>query len=149
MGEVRSDREGRFAAAIALDRGASRKLLTFAYLPRGRDKLPAATARARLEVAGTISARTPTRRTRRGRSVPLEGRSPAGATVQVLMRQPGPRQWRIHSSAQASRAGRWEAGVYIPSYGPRGRYRLRARVLGDDRRGFLSAKSQPVSVQVR
>lgn len=149
VGEVRSDRQGRFVAGIALDRGAPHKLLSFAYRARSSDKRPAATARARLEVAAAVSARMPTRRMQRGGSVPLEGRGPSGATVKVLVRDPRSRHWRIHSSVRASGTGRWEASVYIPSHRPRGRYRLRAHVFGDDRRGFLSAKSRRVSVQVR
>ena len=149
VGEVRTDRLGRFSAAIALDRGAPRKLLTFTYLARSGDKVPAATVRTELAVRGTVSVRPPTRRTQRGRSVVLEGRGPAGATVQVLVREPGLRLWRIRSSAPASRTGRWEAALYIPSYVPRGTYRMRARVLGGQRRGFLPANSRPVRVQVR
>jgi hypothetical protein len=149
VGEVRTDRQGRFATAVALDRGAPRKLLTFTYLAHRGDQVPAATARSRLEVAGAISARASMRETRRGASVPLEGRSSGEASVQILVRQPGSRAWRISSSAQATRTGRWEASVYIPSYAPRGTYRLRARVLGDTRRGFLSGESQQVTVQVR
>ena len=149
VGVVRSDRHGRLVAAIALDRGAPHKLLTFAYRARSPDKRPAARARARLEVAAAVSARTLIRRTQRGRSIPLEGRGPPGATVKVLVRRPHSRQWRIHSSVKSSPTGRWQTDVCIPSHAPRGRYRLRARVLGDHRRGFLPAKSQPVSAQVR
>ncbi|MGI8944757.1 MAG: hypothetical protein ACR2GL_00770 [Thermoleophilaceae bacterium] len=149
VGAVQSDARGRFVAAIALDQGAPRKLLSFVYRAHRRDKLPAATGSARLELVAPLSVRTPTPRTRRGRSVPLAGRAPARAAVEVLMLQPGTRRWRTHSSVHATRTGRWEAGVYIPSYGPRGTLRLRARVPGDDRRGFLPTASHPVSVRVR
>jgi hypothetical protein len=149
VGELRTDSRGRFATAVALDRGAPRKLLTFTYLAHSDDDVPAATVRARLTVVAAISTRTSSHRARRGTSVLLGGQSPGGATVEVLSRHPGSEGWLIASVAQATHTGRWEAAVYFPSYAQRGVYRLRARVVGDERRSFLSADSRPVEVRVR
>ena len=149
VGEVRTDKRGRFTTAIALDRGAARKALTFVYLARGRDRVPAATSGARLAVTAAISAVATTRETRRGASIELAGRSPRDATINMLVREPGRRRWRVTSVTHASPAGRWETAAYVPSYGPRGTYRLRARTAGDPTRGFLPATSRPIAIRVR
>ena len=149
VGEVRTDRRGRFTTAIALDRGAAHKALTFVYLARSRDRVPAAASGARLAVTASISAAATTRETRRGASVELAGRSPRDATIMVLVREPGRPRWHVTSVTRASPAGRWETAAYIPTYARRGTYQLRARAAGDPTRGFLPATSRLIDIRVR
>jgi hypothetical protein len=149
VGEVRTDERGRITTAIALDRGAARKALTFVYLARSRDRVPAATSGARLAVTAAISAAATTHETQRGATIELAGRSPRDATISVLVREPGRQRWHVTSVTRASPAGRWETAAYVPSYGPRGTYQLRARTASDATRGFLSATSRPIDIRVR
>ena len=149
VGEVRTDRRGRITTAIALDRGAARKALTFVYLARSRDRVPAATSGARLAVTAAISAEATTHETQRGATIELAGRSPRDATIKVLVREPGRPRWHVTSVTRASPAGRWETAAHVPTYARRGTYQLRARTAGDPTRGFLPATSRPIDIRVR
>jgi hypothetical protein len=147
VGELRTDRRGRYRAAIALDRGAARKLLSFSYLAYGHDTVPA--ARAHLEVNAPSSLDAPVRRVRRGDRVELHGRSAPHAALRLLADPPGPGHWRRLTEVRAAADGRWVAAVRFPRDSLRGRYRLRARVAANRRLGYLAAESRPLEVEVR
>jgi hypothetical protein len=105
VGELRTDRRGRLRAAIALDRGAARKLLTFSYLAYGDDTVPAALARAQLEVEAPISLRARRRRARRGGRVELRGDSAPHARLKLLADPPGARGWQTLAKVRAALTG--------------------------------------------
>jgi len=149
IGELRSDRRGRFRAAIALDEGAAHKLLSFSYLADPDDTVPAALGRAELRVYAPITLAAPPRRARPGGRLRLRGRSAPEATVRLLTRPPGEDAWRRLVGVRASARGRWEATVRIPAEAATGRYRLRARAAASPERGYLAAASRPVRMEVR
>jgi len=148
VGELRTDRAGRFGAPVALDRGAPRKRLTFIYLARPGDTVPTAQARAALAVYAPVSASAATKRVRRGKTVSLRGRSAPGAKIGLLISQPAARAWRRLTTARADRDGRWKATVRIARRSSTGRYGFRARVAASQALGFLAARSRPVDVVV-
>ena len=149
VGELRTERRGRFRAAIALDRGAARKLLTFSFLAYGDDTVPAAMARARLEVEAPISLRARKGHIRRGGRVELHGDSAPHARVRLLAEPPGASGWHTLAKVRAASDGRWLAEVWFPPDALSGRYRLRARVAANPRLGYLAAASRPLEVEVR
>ena len=149
VGELRTDRRGRLRAAIALDRGAARKLLTFSYLAYGDDTVPAALARAQLEVEAPISLRARRPRVRRGGRVELHGDSAPHARLRLLADPPGARGWLTLAKVRAGTDGRWLAEVRFPRDAVSGRYRLRARVAANPRQGYLAAASRALEVEVR
>jgi hypothetical protein len=149
VGELRTDRRGRLRAAIALDRGAARKPLTFSYLAYGDDTVPAALAQAELEVDAPISLRARRPRARRGDQVELQGDSAPHARLRLLADPPGASGWLTLTKVRAGGDGRWRAEVRFPRDALSGRYRLRARVAADPRRGYLAAASRPLEVEVR
>jgi 5-hydroxyisourate hydrolase-like protein (transthyretin family) len=149
VGALRTDERGRFRAAIALDRGATRKLLGFSYLADGDDTAPAALARARLDVEAPIRlvAREP--RARRGESVELAGRSAPAAAISLQVDAPDGHGWQTLASVRAGRDGRWRASVRVPPGAIGGRYRFRARVAGSRKQGYAAAATRPVTIEVR
>jgi 5-hydroxyisourate hydrolase-like protein (transthyretin family) len=161
VGELRTDRDGRLRAAIALDQGAARKLLTFTYLAHAHDTVPAAVDRARLEVSAPSRLHTPTGSAEPGDRVELHGTGAPNATVrlladppgrgdwQTLAEPPGAGGWQTLATVRAGRNGRWDAEVRFPNDAISGRYRLRARVAANPRRGYLTATSPAVEVEVR
>lgn len=133
VGELTPNEEGDFQAAVALDQGAARKLLTFAY---GRDgeRAPLATAKAVLEVEGglTMTAR------RSGRSVLLSGRTrPGRATLRIAVRAPRS-AWSEHSVVRSDSSGNWHARAHLPRPVAPGRYSFRVGMRGEADRGFLA-----------
>jgi hypothetical protein len=149
VGELRTDQRGRFRAAIALDRGAARKLLSFSYLAHGDDTVPAALARARLDVEAPISMVARERLVRREESVILEGRSAPAAWLRLQAAPPDGRGWQTLDRVRAGRDGRWRAGVRVPRGAIGGRFRFRARAAGSPAQGYAAAASRPVTIQVR
>lgn len=148
VGEFRTDGSGRFAAPVALDRGAPRKRLTFIYLARPGDTVPTARAQATLAVYAPVSATAAPGRVRRGAPVSLRGRSAPRAKIGLLISQPTARGWRRLTTARADREGRWKATVRISPRASTGRYAFRARVASSQALGFLAARSRPVEVVV-
>jgi len=147
VGELRSDRRGRFRAAIALDQGWAHQLLSFRYLDEG-DTGRAALGQAELRVYAPITlAVTPLRSSRGGR-LRLRGRSAPGAAVRLLTSPPGGRDWRRLVDVTTTERGRWEAIVRIPADAATGRYRFRARAAASAERGFLAAASRPERLEV-
>ena len=144
VGELRTDRTGRFATSVALDRGAPRKRLTFIYLAERDDTVPAARAQATLAVYAPASASAAPQRVRRGEPVVVRGRSAPGAKVRLLISQPTEPAWRRLTSARADGGGRWKATVRISRRSPTGTYGFRARIAGSQALGFLAARSRPV-----
>jgi hypothetical protein len=149
VGELRTDERGRFRAAITLDRGAARKLLSFSYLAYGDDTVPAALARARLDVEAPISMVARERLVRREESVILEGRSAPAAWLRLQAAPPDGRGWQTLDRVRAGRDGRWRAGVRVPRGAIGGRFRFRARAAGSPAQGYAAAASRPVTIQVR
>jgi hypothetical protein len=149
VGELRTDERGRFRAAIALDRGAARKLLSFSYLAHGDDTVPAALARARLDVEAPISMVGRERRARRGGSVVLAGRSAPAAALGLQADSPDGRGWQTLARVRAGRDGRWRASARVPRGAIGGRYRFRARAAASPRQGYAAAASRPVTIEVR
>lgn len=149
VGEVRTDREGRFEAAIALDEGAPRKRLTFSYLAYANDTVPTAEAQATLTVATPVSLDADLSRVDRGQAIDLGGRTAPGARVTLLARQPDSDQGQKLADVQADRDGRWQASVRAPRDAHAGRWSFRARVADSGEGGFVGAQSDPVSVEVR
>lgn len=147
VGEVRTDGRGRFAAAIAVDLGAARKLLTFTYVPPGQTA-PSARAQARLEVTSPITAASSTSRLRRGKSLTLSGMAAPGAGVTLLIKEAERRNWRRLVNVDADRDGRWQGAIRISRDSAAGVYAFRARVAGSARRGYLAAASRPVRVKL-
>jgi len=133
VGEVRTDNGGAFHARIALDRGAPAKLLTFTYLARARDTVPAAEGHARLDIYAAVSLKADagTRQIRRGQAVQLVGSTvPAGA-VELWAKLPGTTWWRRLANARAGRDGSWQAIVRVGRGALQGTYTFQARVAGD------------------
>jgi hypothetical protein len=149
VGELRTDERGRFRAAIALDRGVARKLLGFSYLAYRDDTVPAALARARLDVEAPISMGARERQVRRGESVVLAGRSAPAAALGLQAAPPDGRGWQTLARVRAGRDGRWRAGVRVPRGAVGGRYRFRARAAASRRQGYAAAASRPVRIEVR
>jgi hypothetical protein len=149
VGDLRTDERGRFRAAIALDRGAARKLLGFSYLAYGDDAVPAALARARLDVEAPISMVARERLARRGESLILEGGSAPAAWLGLQAAAPDGRGWHTLARVRAGRGGRWRTGVRVPRGVIGGRYRFRARAAASRRRGYAAAASRPVTIEVR
>lgn len=149
IGELRSDRRGRFRAAVALDEGAAHKLLSFSYLADPDDTVPAALGQAELRVYAPITLAAAPSRARRGGRLRLRGRSAPGATVRMLTRPPGEDAWRGLVEAGASERGHWEATVRIPADAATGGYHFRARAAASAERGYLAAVSRPVRMEVR
>jgi hypothetical protein len=149
VGELRSDERGRFRAAIALDRGAARKLLGFSYLAYRDDTVPAALARARLYVEAPISMGARERQVRRGERVVLAGRSAPAAALRLQADSPDGRGWQTLARVRAGRDGRWRAGVRVPRGAVGGRYRFRARAAASRRQGYAAAASRPLTIDVR
>lgn len=147
VAQVRTDRAGRFHALIALDRGAPRKLLSFSYLARARDTVPAASGRVALRVSAPIAIEAPVGRIRPGETIRLGGRTAPGAQVQLLSRSPGARRWQALTTVPASTDGGWRTPLRIPR-SARGRYQFRARVK-PSRRGWLGADSRALELRVR
>jgi hypothetical protein len=148
VGDLRTDERGRFRAAIALDRGAARKLLTFSYLAHGDDTVPAAVARARLYVTAPISMRAPERQVCRGKSVVLAGRSAPGAALGLQADPPDGRGWQTLARVRAGRDGRWRAGVRVAREAIGRRYRFRARAAASPRQGYAATAGRPVTIEV-
>jgi hypothetical protein len=149
VGELRTDQRGRFRAAIALDRGAARKLLSFSYLAHGDETVPAAVARARLDVEAPISMVARERLARRGESVVLAGRSAPAAALRLQAHRPDGRGWQSLARVRAERDGRWRASARVPRGAIGGRYRFRARAAASPRQGYAAAASRPVTIEVR
>jgi hypothetical protein len=150
IGELRTDRAGRLRGVVSVDGGAARKLLTFTHVPNGRDAAAAVTARVVLEVSATVTARATSRLARRGGTVRLDGDStPPAREVEILVREPGAEAWSRRLLVPTRPGGRWQAGLYLPSYARRGVYRFRARISGDRARGVLGAESGTLAVRVR
>ncbi|MDQ3770220.1 MAG: hypothetical protein M3370_12200 [Actinomycetota bacterium] len=149
VGELRSDREGRLRAAIALDRGAGEKLVSLSYLASPRDAVPSASAQAKLRVHAPVSVELGQRRVRVGQTLRLRGRSVPGAAVELGLSQPGDVRWRTLTTARAERDGGWRVTVRLPRSAPGGRYRFRARVRASKQGGYLAADSPAVAVEVR
>jgi hypothetical protein len=149
VGELRTDERGRFRAAIALDRGAARRLLSFSYLAYGADTVPAALARARLDVTAPISIVVRERLVRRGESVELAGRSAPAAALALQADPPAGRGWDSVARVRAGRDGRWRARVRVAREAIGGRYRFRARAAASPRQGYAAAASRPVAIGVR
>jgi hypothetical protein len=149
VGELRTDERGHFRTAIALDRGAARKLLSFSYLAHGDDTVPAVLARARLDVEAPISMVARERLARRGKSVGLAGRSAPAAALGLQADPPDGRGWQALARVSAGRDGRWRAGVRVPRGAIGGRYRFRARAAASPRQGYAAAASRPVTIEVR
>jgi hypothetical protein len=147
VGELRSDRRGRLRAAIALDQGAARKLLIFSYLAYGEDAVPAAIARAQLEVEAPISRRARRPRARPGDRVELHGDSAPQARLRLLADPPGGSGWQTLAKVRAGGDGRWLAEVRFPPDAVSGRYR--ARVAASPRHGYLAAACRALGVEVR
>jgi hypothetical protein len=133
VGEVRTDNDGAFHVRIAVDRGAPAKLLTFTYLARAKDTVPAAEGHARLDIYAPVTLRADagTRQIRRGQAVQLEGSTvPAGA-VELWAKPPATTSWRRLANARAQRDGSWQAIVHVGRGAVRGTYTFQARVPGD------------------
>jgi hypothetical protein len=148
VGALRTDERGRFRAAIALDRGAAHKLLSFSYLAYGGDAVPAALARARLEVEAPISMVARERHARRGKSVVLAGRSAPAAALRLQADPPDGRGWQTLARVRAGRDGRWRASARVPRGAVGGRYRFRARAAASPSQGYAAAASRPVTIEV-
>ncbi len=134
VGELTPNREGDFQADVALDRGAPRKVLTFAYSREG-GRAPLATATAVLEVEGGLTVNV--RRSRR--SVILSGQTrPGRASLSIAARAPRS-AWSRQSSVQSDARGRWRERIHLPRPAPRGRYAFRVSMGGDAEQGFLPA----------
>jgi hypothetical protein len=149
VGELHTNGRGRFRGAIALDRGAARKLLSFSYLAYGDDTVPAAVARVRLEVEAPIRLHARQWRVRRGGRVEFNGDSAPHARVRLVADPPGASGWQPLAKVRAGVDGRWLAEVRFPTDALSGRYRLRARVAANPRLGYLAAASRPLEVEVR
>jgi hypothetical protein len=149
VGELRTGERGRFRAAIALNRGAARKMLSFSYLAHGDDTVPAALARARLNVTAPISMVARERLARRGERVVLAGRSAPAAALRLQADPADGRGWQTQARVRAGRDGRWRAGVQVPREAIGGRYRLRARAAASPAQGYAAAASRPVTIEVR
>ena len=148
VGEVRTDREGRFEAAIALDRGAPRKRLTFSYLAYANDTVPAATTRASLVVTPPITLDADQRSMSRGEELTLDGRTTPGARITLAAQAPASDQWQQLDDVQADRHGNWQATVRAPEDASPGTWRFRAQVAQSRDNGYVGANSDPVSVEV-
>lgn len=132
VGELTPNKEGDFRADVALDRGAPRKVLTFAYSREG-GRAPLATATAVLEVEGGLT--VDVRKSRR--SVVLSGRTrPGRASLSIAARAPRS-AWSRQSSVQSDDRGRWRERIHLPRPAPRGRYTFRVSMGGDAEQGFL------------
>lgn len=149
VGEVRTDREGRFEAAIAIDQGAPRKRLTFSYVAHANDTVPSARARATLAVIPPVTLEADQRGMSRGEAVRLDGRTVPNARISLEVRPPGSDQWRQLDEVQADRDGDWWATVRAPRDASPGRWRFRARAARSPQDGYLAADSRPVGVEVR
>ncbi|MCP9491901.1 MAG: carboxypeptidase-like regulatory domain-containing protein [Solirubrobacteraceae bacterium MAG38_C4-C5] len=148
VGEVRTDEEGRFTAAIAVDEGAPRKRLTLSYLARARDTAPAATARAELAVTSPITLQADQSRIDRGESMRLDGRSAPDARVTVIAHAPGSGRWQLLDDVRADPEGNWQATVNAPRDTSPGDWRFRAVVAESRDDGYLGARSDQVRVEV-
>jgi hypothetical protein len=115
----------------------------------GDDTVPAAIARARLELEAPISLRTRQRRTRRGGQVELHGDSAPHAALRLLADRPGASGWRTLTKVRAGGDRRWLGKARFPRNAVSGGYRLGARVAASPSRGHRAAASASVSLELR
>lgn len=130
VGEVHTDKDGTFRVRIAVDRGAPAKVLTFTYLARAKDTVPAAEGHARLELYAPVSLTTNarTRSVSSGPAVRLGGSTLPAGTIELWAKLPATTSWRRLARARAGRDGTWQAIVRLGRTAMPGIYTFQAQV---------------------
>ncbi len=130
VGEVRTDTSGAFRVRIAVDRGAPAKLLTFTYLARAQDTVPAAEGHATLDIYAPVTLTAATQHIRRGQAVQLSGSTVPASPVELWAKLPGDTPWRRLASARSARDGSFKATVHVGRDAAQGTYTFQAQVPG-------------------
>ncbi len=128
VGEVRTDTSGAFRVRIAVDRGAPAKLLTFAYLARAQDTVPAAEGHATLDIYAPVSLAAARGHIRRGQAVQLGGSTVPATAVELWAKLPGRAQWQRLANPRSARDGSFKATVRVGRDAEPGTYTFQARV---------------------
>lgn len=145
VARLRTDREGRFRAWVALGRGSAHKLLTLSYPVDGGG----ARARAALHVYAPVTITAGRRDVPRSRAVRLTARTVPRARLTLAAQAADADRWRTLARMRADGRGRWTGAVRLPRDARVGRWRLRALTAASPRSGYEGATSRPLTVQVR
>lgn len=135
IGALRTNRDGRFHGAVALDRGTPTKLIAISWAAPGSDATT--TARLQLQVVGRLRARLVSHVG--ARPVRVSGTTaPPQSAVELRVSMAKGLLAQPLATASSDKVGRWAATVRPPA----GARVLVATLRADRRRGFLGGASR-------